>query len=274
MASASEGIYLYCFARPHVAGEWRSPGVDGRGEVRLIRGGKIAAVCSPVALAEFQAGPAAKNEGDPEWLIPRACRHEAVVEEAMSRSPVLPVRFGALFSSPRAIEALMARQAGPIDRFLEYIADKEEWAVKGFLSINAAAAALLEETASLAAHQNSLADSPGKRYLQQKQWRATAEREARRRSRSAASEIIAAVQEIAVESRTLKPQPAQLTGAADEMTLNLAFLASKPRLDEFHARIDALADRYRDAGLSLERTGPWPPFSFCPALEETLACSG
>ena len=33
------------------------------------------------------------------WVAPRVCRHEAVIEEAMRQSPVLPARFATLFQT-------------------------------------------------------------------------------------------------------------------------------------------------------------------------------
>ena len=49
------------------------------------------------------AGPEAElNLQQLSWVGPRALRHEAVIEEVMASSPVLPARFGTLFSSAEA----------------------------------------------------------------------------------------------------------------------------------------------------------------------------
>ncbi|HUY88119.1 MAG TPA: GvpL/GvpF family gas vesicle protein [Pirellulales bacterium] len=268
--AVDEGTYLYCFARPNAAGGLTSPGVDGRPGVAAICAANLAAVCSQARVEEFSPAAATDRAPDPEWLIPRVCRHQAVIEEVMARSPVLPVRFGALFSSPSAVQTVMETQATQIDRFLAYAAEKQEWAVKGFLSMKAAAAWRLEAEPGLNACRPELAVSPGKRYFQQKQLHAAAEREARQWARTVAAEILDALKDVAVESRTLKPQPAQLTGKTDEMSLNLAFLVPEQRVDEFHARVEAVGACYLERGLTLERTGPWPPFSFCPSLEEAI----
>jgi hypothetical protein len=269
--AANEGTYLYCFARSDAVGELKSLGVDGRSGVQAICTANIAAVCSQTPLAEFHAAPVCDREPDLQWLIPRACRHEAVIEEVMERSPVLPVRFGALFSSPFAVQSVMARQSAEIDRFLDYAAEKQEWAVKGYLSAKTAKAWLLEAEPSWAARRRALAAAPGKRYFQEKQLDVAAQREIRRWGRQATAEILDALQGAAVEAKALKPQPTQLSGKADEMALNLAFLLAKERVEEFRTRVDSLARRYVERGLALECTGPWPPFSFCPSFEETFA---
>ncbi len=189
----------------------------------------------------------------------------------MERSPVLPVRFGALFSSPFAVQSVMARQTAEIDRFLDYAAEKQEWAVKGYLSAKTAKAWLLEAEPSWADRRRALAASPGKRYFQERQLDAAAQREIKQWGRQAAAEILDALQGAAFEAKSLKPQPSQLSGKTDEMALNLAFLLAKERLEEFRSRVDSLASRYAKRGLALECTGPWPLFSFCPSFEETFA---
>lgn len=70
--------------------------------------GRVAAVVSHVAQAEF-CGPAGEaNLQDLAWLAPRACRHQAVLEQAMRQGPVWPARFGTLFfraGQPRGLPA-------------------------------------------------------------------------------------------------------------------------------------------------------------------------
>lgn len=269
--AANEATYLYCFARSGAVGGLKSPGVDGRSGVAAICTANISAICSQAPLEEFHSDPVWDREPDPQWLLPRARRHEAVIEEVMARSPVLPVRFGALFSSPFAVQALMARQASQIDRFLEYAAEKQEWAVKGYLSAKTAKAWLLEARPSWALHRRALAASPGKRYFQEKQLDAAAQREIEQWGRRASAEVLDALHGIDFEAKSLKPQPSQLSGKADEMAMNLAFLVTSDRVEEFRAQVDSIASRYARRGLRLECTGPWPPFSFCPAFEERFS---
>lgn len=269
--NANEGTYLYCFARSGAVSGLETIGVDGRQGVEAIEVGGTAAICSQVFLAEFRVDPDQTQELDPEWLIPRACRHEKVIEEVMTRSPVLPVRFGALFSSVVAVQAIMARQLPQIGRFLAYAADKQEWAVKGFVDSKTAETWLLESDPALMARRQSLPESPGKRYFQEKQLGAAAQRQVKQWGRTVAAQVGDALKDVATESRVLKRQPSQLTGKTEEMVLNLAFLLPRNRVEEFCDQVDSVGASYGAQGLTLECTGPWPPFSFCPSLEETLA---
>ena len=49
--------------------------------------------------------------------------------------------------------------------------------------------------------------------------------------------------------------------------MNWAFLVSRSALDEFAARIESINAEYAEQGLTLDLSGPWPPYSFCPPLE-------
>jgi hypothetical protein len=176
------GLYLYGFTRAPVVEAGVVAGLDGRTEVAVRPIGGLAAVVSPVDLVDFQGEAAEQNLQDPEWIIPRACRHERVVEEVMAAAPVLPVRFGAVFSSAETLAAFVAEHGAAISSFLDAISGKEEWAVKGLLEVERAQAAAIEADPELAEQRRRLPASPGARYFREKQLRA----EARKRHESPA----------------------------------------------------------------------------------------
>ena len=65
-------------------------------------------------------------------------------------------------------------------------------------------------------------------------------------------------------------QSPQLSGKTDEMVLNVAFLLPKDGIATFRREVERVAADFEPRGLSLACTGPWPPFNFCPNLEETV----
>lgn len=70
-----------------------------------------------------------------EWVAPRALRHEEVVIAAMEQGPVLPVRFGTVFSSLVAVtEALRLRQ-DVFEKFFQNTAGMNEWILKGYANL-------------------------------------------------------------------------------------------------------------------------------------------
>src|ERR1019366_10628265 len=104
MDNEKAALYLFCFARAVVVSAVQATGVDGQSAVAILQQSPdLCAVVSEVAQKDF-CGPAAERHMQQlDWVAPRALRHEAVIEEVMASSSVLPVPFGTLFSSPEAL---------------------------------------------------------------------------------------------------------------------------------------------------------------------------
>src|SRR5215475_5260127 len=135
-------LYLFCLARSGPLPELDGTGVDGQSPLVVRSFADLAAVLSTVSVADF-CGPAAERRmNDLSWLAPRACRHEAVIEEVMRYCPVLPARFGILFSALESLEGLLLKHHRAISRFLDRVTDHEEWGVKGRLDREQALAEL------------------------------------------------------------------------------------------------------------------------------------
>ena len=134
METVQSALYLFCFARSNLIGELEGTGVDGQHPLSVFRRfPNLCAVLSEVRLEDFCGETAELRMRDLAWVGPRALRHEAVVEEVMRHSPVLPARFGTLFSSQERLAEFVDRHGAAISQFLERVADQEEWSVRGLL---------------------------------------------------------------------------------------------------------------------------------------------
>jgi len=261
-----KAIYLYCFARAGVARQITVAGVDGNSPVTALELKGVAAVVSRVSVAEFAGGSAESNLTDPAWVVPRACQHERVIEEVMRYSPVLPVRFGTVFSSRRALETLLADRCDEIAEFLDSVADKEEWAVKGFVDLGRAEALLLTTDPILRERCRRLPESPGARYLQEKQLRAEAERQAERWSRTLAEQVKVELASHSLDMCPMRLQSRSVSGRDAEMVLNCAFLLVRSGVAHFRVCVERMGSVYAEQGLTLELSGPWPPHNFSPPI--------
>lgn len=250
--------YFFCFARPDPA-----PELDGAA-LEFHSFGGIGAVVSEVPLDEFCGPDAERNLQDLAWIAPRACRHEQVIEDVMRQSPVLPARFGTIFSTLDGLEDFVDRHRGQIAEALDRLAGHQEWGVKVWLEpAQAKEGALAREFAARQAQW--AAASAGMRYLQQQRVRAEVEkslgRVQRQICRAAAEELRAAASGFA-ERRALS-EPAE----GRECIGNWAFLLPLHALDSFRRVVDQTNAAYAPDGLSFKLAGPWPPYSFVPALD-------
>jgi hypothetical protein len=264
----SQGLYLYCLARSSRLPSLplSGPGVDGQNSLAVATCRDLAAVWSPVPVEDFCGPEAEARLRDLTWIGPRVIRHQEVVAGVMRHSPVLPVRFGTIFASRANLEKVLQRHAASIDAFLTRLTDQEEWAVKGMLDRPGAREKLF--ALKLAREVESLeALSPGKRYFEEQRLRAAGDRELQRWLHQVCREVWADLQAYAAEVQERRLLSRETTGSDLDMVWNWALLIPRQAVDGFKARIQATNARYAPRGLRLECTGPWPPYSFCPALD-------
>jgi hypothetical protein len=264
----SQGFYLYCLARlsrlPPLPLVGR--GLDGQNSLTVATCRDLAAVWSPVPVEDFSGPEAEERLRDLIWIGPRVIRHQEVVAGVMRHSPVLPVRFGTIFASLANLEKVLQRHSETIAGFLDRLTDQEEWAVKGMLDRSAAQEKLF--SLKLARESERLgALSPGTRYFQEQRLRAGCDQELQLWLQAVCRKLWTDLGDYAAEVRERRLLSREATGRDQDMVWNWALLMPRPAVSGFQALIQDVNAQYAEHGLRLECTGPWPPYSFCPALD-------
>jgi hypothetical protein len=249
-----------------------SGGIDESHPSFFGRSGRVAAVLSRVSRSEFCGPTSEKNLQDLAWLAPRACRHEAVLEQVMRLGPVLPARFGTLFSSTASLESFMRKHEAAIARFLERVGGQEEWAVKGFLDQGRAEAEWLARRRSEKPCPSG--SPPGVTYLQEQSLRIQARQALDDRLAEACGDLLNQLNPLASEIVPREVLAPQTPEAARELVLNWALLLPPAAVADFRGRIERANAEQNPGGLAFEVSGPWPPYSFCPVLEAEAASEG
>jgi hypothetical protein len=263
-----QAIYLFCLARADALQRAAGQGIDGRSSLFLWRREAIVAICNRASLGEFCGPEAEERLGDLAWVGPRARCHAEVVMAVMRQSPVLPVRFGTLFSSLERLEKLMDKNREKILRFFDRVEAREEWAVKGWIKRMEIQAMLLSR--AQAAQGLAPATSPGVRYLDRQRHRLAAQKEINPWARALCKDIAA---DLAGHSSDFCDRPVQSVGNRDDvgdMMSNWAFLVPRAELALFQERIQEANAVHGPRGVYFECSGPWPPYSFVPSLEADL----
>lgn len=260
-------VYLYCLARSNGLPVIGGTGVDGESPLFLHGFASVTAVASRVRLDEF-CGPEAESKlQDLAWVGPRAFRHEAVVEEAMGHSPVFPFPFGTIFSSLESLEAFLATHHDAVARFLEQMEGREEWAVKGLLDTTNATQAFLAAALDQALPEHATLP-PGKRYLAEKRLKREAEQAMRAWLNTHCLELANDLGRYAPDIRQRQVLSRETSGMEAEMIANWALLVPQSHTAEVQARIDRANMDGQPRGLRFHLSGPWPPYSFRPALAQ------
>jgi gas vesicle protein GvpL/GvpF len=249
------GVWMYAVA-DSVAPEWFRdvPGIAG-GPVRVITAGGLSAAVTTVSLAEFGEQALRRNLEDLAWLETVVRAHHGVIEIVALHGPVLPMRLTTIYHGDASAAAVLARRAEDFTAALRRITGRAEWGVKISAGPPATAQGSPEDDRA-----GTGASGPGAAFLRRRRTELTARENARRTAAAQADEIHLTLGGLAVASCARPPQDPQLTGRAERMILNGAYLVDLEESDGFTAAVRRLVAECPD--LRIELTGPWPPYSF------------
>jgi Gas vesicle synthesis protein GvpL/GvpF len=261
-AGQNEALYLYYVTGCQFAGDIEGEGIN---DVVLFahRCANFVSLLGTVPLDDFCGTEAERNLRDLGWVGERALRHQRVIEQGFRRGPVLPARFGTLFSSLSAFEQFIDANRQTISDFLERVQGQEEWGVKVLLERSIASKWMSAQIVA-AASGKALA-SPGLRYIEQRRAEAAAENQLQRWLLEACESITEFLDQYAIDHCQGRILDAGV-GDSRELVLNLAALIAHEHREDLIAHIENMNVERAEQGLSLMLNGPWPPYSFCPPL--------
>jgi hypothetical protein len=261
----SMGIYLFCLTpavpRPEIAGT----GIDGEHPLFVEIIGEVAAVLAGVNIGDFIGPEAQAKMEDLAWIGPRALRHEEVVLSAMEQGPVLPVRFGTVFSSIEAAAEPLRQRQDVLMKFFRETIDKKEWTLKGYVDRPRARARMT--AVRLAAEKEQLAGlSPGKRYFLEQKIKGAVDRDVAAWLKEMGRDILRVARDASAGFSECRLQSQDVTGRDEEMFFHGALLVPDTSRENMQRLFSDWNAAHQDAGLLLELSGPWPPYHFAPVL--------
>jgi hypothetical protein len=258
------GVYVYAVvdgpAESGLSGELR--GVAGA-TVRVIDEERLRALVSDVPLDQFDDEALRDNLNDLTWLSETAVAHEAVVEAALGVATVVPMRLCTIFRSDAAVREMLVRERAGLEETLDRLRGSSEWGVK----VIADARAVEEAVGRRSAHVRTLRETiegagEGAGYLAARQLERLTQGAIHAEIDARTQAIHEALSALATDGRLNPPSNRDLAGYTGDMVLNAAYLVPDARRGEFSALVESLASEHRDFGLTVDLTGPWPPYNF------------
>ena len=241
------GLYVYGIVETgSLPGALRTAGITGDAPV-LVDVGGLTAIASGVDVADFEGDALERNVATPHWLEKNVRAHEAVLEEVVERTTVVPMRFGAIFSSFDGLRHMLTEHGAVLREALVRVRGRTEWGVRVYCN----AARLVESLAGTPAEATS-----GRGYLVQKKARLDAEARAAEDAAAAAAAVHQSLAEVADESL--------VADARGNEVLNGAYLVRHGERETFMRRVEEVG-RSRGDAFAFEVTGPWPPYNFTSA---------
>ncbi|MBO9520834.1 MAG: GvpL/GvpF family gas vesicle protein [Nocardioidaceae bacterium] len=232
-------------------------GIAGAG-VALLDAGSVAAVFSRLPGCSYGESAWREHAEDPRWLAEVAVQHQRVLDEIVEDSDVLPLRLPAMFRDEEHLHRVLAGRAALLEAALVATHDHVEWGVQ-LLAAEQPAAPPQEER-----------PSSGREFFEQRARRSSALARARSRRDALVREAYAALADVSRQSVLNNPQDPALSGRSETMLLNSAHLVGRRHRDFFMTTVEEVAERLRPAGISVEVSGPWPPYNFVALGTEEL----
>jgi hypothetical protein len=258
LATDHLGWYVYCvIGDDHAAVPDDLAGIDPYHEVVAVRQGELTAIVSHVPLAEFGEQPLREHLSDLEWVERTARRHEHVLDEIARGGTPIPMRLCSIYRDEAGVREMLKRETHALRHALTHLRGKAEWGVKAFADVDAA-----EPRAP--AEPSTLGSGDGAAYmharLTQRLWR----EDARARLTGACQTMHAALCAVAAQGVTSAPQRPEVSGQEVPMIFNASYLVAGADAEAFHRELACLGDELAPLGVTIQKTGPWPPYNFVP----------
>ncbi len=174
----------------------------------------------------------------------------------------MPLRLCTLYESEDSVVRMLEQERQSFQEALTALEGRFEWAVKVLVDserlIDAA------QTEGGGREPDPAEHGEGSAYLLRRRSERADRDAASALARGVADEIHASLRDWAIDATVRPPQNRDLSGHLGEMVLNAAYLVERARTDELHELVTRLEDRHRDLGVTIELTGPWPPYNFVP----------
>lgn len=222
-------------------------GIAGSG-VALLDAGPVAAVFSLLPESAYGAAAWREHAEDPHWLAQVAQEHHKVLTGLIENTDVLPMRLPAMYLDETHLHEVLAAEATFFRAALDAVHDYVEWGVQLFLSRRAEIA--VETPAS------------GRDYLRRRSDAARQRDQDRARRQDLVQAAYAGLANVARQSTANPPQDPTLSGRGEPMLLNSAHLVSRHHEEPFFAAVQDVAARLSPEGITVEVSGPWPPYNF------------
>ena len=258
----SKALYVYGVV-PKGEGEIPIKGIDSEGPVRFFPYQDIAALVSEVDLKEFGESELAQNLKDLKWVTEKIWDHEKVLEKAMESRTVIPMKFGAIFTSENRLEKILGDSYEAFKDLLEKLDGHSEWGVKIYGDSEALKASVEKTNPHIQALSSEIAQRPaGEAYLLRRKLEITLMEEVDLENGKRLQEIFNRLSVHAAEAKRGELSPRELTGKEKPMTFNGIFLVREEKVNQLTGEVANLTMKMSDLGWEFQQAGPFPPYSF------------
>lgn len=240
-------VHAYGVVPADAAVDLPATGIAGAG-VALLDAGPIAGVFSILPESEYGEAAWTAHADDPRWLARVATEHQQVLGDLVRDADVLPLRLPGMYRDEVHLHRVLEAEASLFQAVLDSLHDHVEWAAHMYF------AGEPDEPVSK--------PTTGREYLARKSESVERREAARAKREELVAEAYAALVDLSRQSVANPPQDGALSGRKEPMLLNSAHLVCRKHEQLFFTAVEDVAARVAPAGITVEVSGPWPPYNF------------
>jgi hypothetical protein len=255
----SDLTYVYCLARTARKPVLRAaPAMPGGGRVRAIAvDAGLWLIVSSVPDSEYGEAALAAGLQNLDWVSRRALAHEAVVEQFLTASAVLPMQLFTLFTADERALEHVARQRAKIDRILSRVQGNVEWGLRLTWDEQAARERVDQKHVRGAKRATG---ATGTAYLARKRDLLDVNKKQLAGARQAATRLYRAMSREAAAAR--RRTSTERAAPGSRLLLDAAFLVPTRGANKFRSALRKHSTPLEGSGIIVSLTGPWPPYNF------------
>jgi len=239
-----EGKYIYCIIDSNVSESFSNKGIGGRGD-------KIYTVCYKNIAAVISKSPIKKYRVSRENMM----SHEKAIEEAMKNHTALPVKFGTITESDKAMEDILTREFDRFNNTIKKMKDKKELGIKATFKEDAIYPHILEKYDEISKLKDIIATKPPeKTHFQRARIGEMVQKALEHEKDLYEKRILNALSPLSEDTKTNKVY-------GEKMILNAAFLVTDKKEEKFDIAVNKLDEEYSDL-VNFKFVGLVPPFNF------------
>jgi len=252
-------LYVYCIVR-------QLPGADivaRYPDLVFIEAGSAFVAAKYVPPLEYSDASMKLKLADEEWLDRNAREHLSVNVMIMAQQTIIPFNFGTIFKTRESLSGFLGDYGQKLGESFDALEDREEWAVKAYCNESFLLKNLHLQSPAIAAIEQEIQEaSPGKAYLLKKKKEAMSASALEGVHQGHAKAVWGELAALSKEHVLNRLIPEDVSGVEGRMIVNGVFLIANTDVGAFIRTTEDLGERYRDAGVFLDVTGPWPPYDF------------
>lgn len=222
------------------------------------------AVVSLVSKDKFCEENLKTNLNNMEWLEKKVYIHEGIIQGIMKNTWVIPFKFATLFNTVDSLKACLEQNAAKFKENLKYLKGKEEWGVKIYCETERLKESLIREDKEFLMIDKEINSStPGKVFFLTKMKDELLKNKLDNKIIEYVQNSFERLREQSLEASLNKLSPQKTNGQKSTVISNSVFLVDKNQINSFINIVNILKEEYENDGVSLDCTGPWPPYNFC-----------